>query len=88
VERNRNKRLIAKRKERDLTQERIANDVGIHVRYYQSLEAGVFKPNVEIALLIAELLECDVRDIFSASRIRIQETKEAVISDGQTQKDQ
>lgn len=59
-----NERLISKRKERELKQWQLAQAVKISVRYYQKIEAGTNKPNVETAISIAENLGCNVTDLF------------------------
>lgn len=61
-------RLVAERKKTGLTQEQTAKAAGISYRYYQCIEAGASTPNVETAISIAELLKCDVSDLFSQRR--------------------
>jgi len=61
-----NEALIQKRENRNLTQEKVARTVGISNRYYQKIEAGTCKPNVEMAISLAKLLGCEVTDIFNA----------------------
>ena len=64
----RNEQLIAGRKSSGFTQEEVAKATGISYRYYQRLEAGDSKPNVETAISIAKLLKCEVSDLFGPSR--------------------
>jgi DNA-binding XRE family transcriptional regulator len=64
----RNEQLIAKRRNLNLTQQEVANAVGISYRFYQNLEYGKFAPNVETAISIAKLLKCEVRDLFDNPR--------------------
>jgi DNA-binding XRE family transcriptional regulator len=64
----RNKQLIARRKNCNLSQEQVAKAVGISARNYQYIEAGTSKPNVETAISITELLKCEALDLFGPSR--------------------
>ncbi|MDR1019540.1 MAG: helix-turn-helix domain-containing protein [Synergistaceae bacterium] len=64
----RNEQLIARRKNCGFTQEEVAKAVGISYRFYQKLEAGESNPNVVTAISIAELLKCNVSDLFGTSR--------------------
>lgn len=40
----------------NITQEKVAAEIGITVRYYQYIESGKYKPSVKVAKKIAELL--------------------------------
>jgi len=51
-----------------MTQEQVARAVGISVRNYQNIEAGMTKPNVETAISIAGLLGANVQDLFRPQR--------------------
>ncbi len=64
----RNEILIVARKHCNLFQEQVANAVGVSVRHYRKIEAGKCKPNVETAISIADLLGCDVSDLFAPRR--------------------
>jgi DNA-binding XRE family transcriptional regulator len=64
----RNEQLVTRRKSRNLSQKQVAKAVGISARNYQYLEAGEHAPNAETAISIAELLRCEVPDLFGASR--------------------
>lgn len=47
-----------------LTQKEVAKKANISTRYYQKLERGDSVPNVNLAKKIAEVLGCDIKDIF------------------------
>lgn len=46
------------------SQQRLANEAGITVRYYQYLEKGEYKPSVDVAKKIAEILDFDWTQFF------------------------
>ncbi len=56
--------LAQARATRRMTQAQVARAVGISVRNYQNIEAGMTKPNVETAISIAGLLGTNVQDLF------------------------
>ena len=60
--------LVQARNTRRMTQEQVARAVGISVRNYQNIEAGMTKPNVETAISIAGLLGANVQDLFRPQR--------------------
>lgn len=53
-----------RRRELDITQEELARMAGITRGYVVTLENKNRKPSVEVALKIANALDCDVEDIF------------------------
>lgn len=53
------------RKKQGLTQLKLAEIIGVSETYYQKIEYGLSKPNVEIALLIAQALQTTVEELFS-----------------------
>ena len=52
------------RKKKNLTQESLAQKVGVTRRTIVSLEKGNYIPSLLLALQIAETLEQDINDIF------------------------
>ncbi|MGZ3692362.1 MAG: helix-turn-helix transcriptional regulator [Pseudobdellovibrio sp.] len=48
----------------DLTQQALADAVGCSRQTIHSIESGKFVPSVELALLIARVLNCKVEDLF------------------------
>ncbi len=56
------------RKEQDLSQAKLAKIVGISETHYQRIEYGLSKPNVELALLIAQALQTKVEKLFPLSQ--------------------
>jgi DNA-binding XRE family transcriptional regulator len=62
------KELVQARNSCRMTQEQVAQAIGISVRNYRNIEAGTTKPNVETAISIAELLSGNVRDLFQPQR--------------------
>ena len=59
-----NTALVNARKDAGLTQVKVATQANISERYYQKLEAGTSRPNVDIAKLIAKALNSTVEDLF------------------------
>lgn len=62
--------LAQARATRRMTQAQVARAVGISIRNYQKIEAGMTKPNVETAISIAGLLGTNVQDLFLPQRQR------------------
>ncbi len=56
------------RKKQDLSQAKLAKMVGISETHYQNIEYGLSKPNVELALLIAQALQTTVEELFPLSQ--------------------
>ena len=56
------------RKKQDLSQVKLAKIVGISETHYQRIEYGLSKPNVELALLIAQALQAKVEELFPLSQ--------------------
>ncbi len=56
-----------KRIEKELTQRELAEKVGISERGYQDIEYNKRRPNVEIAIKIAETLNTTVEELFKNS---------------------
>lgn len=48
----------------DLTQDQLAKLVSCSRQTISSIEKGKFKPSVELALRLANVLKCNVEDIF------------------------
>lgn len=52
------------RKQKKMTQEALANKVGVSRKTIVSLEKGNYTPSLLLALQIAEVLETDIHTIF------------------------
>lgn len=52
------------RKQKKMTQEALANKIGVSRKTIVSLEKGNYTPSLLLALQIAEVLEIDINDIF------------------------
>ncbi len=59
-----NSRLITARNQSGLTQLEVAERVGIVLTAYQRYEYGKRLPNVLIALRIAKVLNCEVKELW------------------------
>jgi putative transcriptional regulator len=53
--------LLKKRKEMMLTQSQVAEKLGISQVYYSELERGVKNPSLEVAIIVADFFEINVR---------------------------
>ncbi len=50
---------------REISQSKLAKKVGISTTHYQNIEYGVQKPNVELAIFLAEALQVeDIKELF------------------------
>ncbi|MFD1068024.1 helix-turn-helix transcriptional regulator [Oceanobacillus locisalsi] len=52
------------RKQKKMTQEKLASNVGVSRKTIVSLEKGNYTPSLLLALQIAEVLETDIHTIF------------------------
>ena len=57
--------MRTRRLARGLTQQQVADRVGIHRTAYVRLERGARLPRVDVALRLARVLGCRVEDLFS-----------------------
>lgn len=63
--------LYDARKKAGLTQEQIAERVGIDRTYFNAIENGRRRPALDIAIRIAQLLGVEVTDIFLPSDVTL-----------------
>jgi putative transcriptional regulator len=56
--------LFAQRKLKELTQAQLAEKIGIKRASYVHIERGTRNPSLEVAMKLAEILECKMDDIF------------------------
>ena len=59
-------KLVEQRKKMQLTQKEIAKRSGISERYYQKLECRMAIPSVQIAILVAQVLNATVESLFES----------------------
>lgn len=57
-------RLIRLRKERKMTQQQVAEVLGITRSFYGMIETGDRNPTLDLAKRIAELFQVDIEEIF------------------------
>lgn len=55
-----NERLKNERKSQKLTQQFVAAEIGISVRAYQQYEQGLYEPNIEKLIKLADLFDVTV----------------------------
>lgn len=53
------------RAKEDLTQEELAERVGVTRQTINSIERGKYDPSLELAFKLADYFECEIEDIFS-----------------------
>ena len=58
-------RIKIYRKEKHLTQERLANKLHISVGYISKVERGIEHPNLEMLSNISEILGCDIANLLT-----------------------
>ena len=58
------KNIVSLRTKRDLTQEKLAEKVGVSARYIQSLEAGEYFPSLPTLVSLHMVLRCDWNALF------------------------
>jgi len=57
--------VVSLRERRKLTQEKLAEKVGVSARYIQSVEAGEYFPSLPTLVRLRSALRCDWADIFA-----------------------
>lgn len=60
-----------------MTQEQVAQELGISVSYYSLLENGKRRLSLDLAKNLAQILRCSLDDIFYAYKVCNTSTKEA-----------
>jgi len=53
------------RAKNDITQENLANKVGVTRQTITAIETGRYNPSLELALRLAEYFDCSVEDMFA-----------------------
>jgi transcriptional regulator with XRE-family HTH domain len=56
--------IASLRERRNLTQEKLAEKVGVSARYIQSVEAGEYFPSLPKLVRVRATLRCDWEDLF------------------------
>lgn len=56
------------RESKGLTQQKLADLVGVHIRYIAFLESGDRTPSLKVAYKLADVLETSVESIFLPSK--------------------
>lgn len=59
----------AKRREKNYTQEKLAKKVGVGRSTISEIEAGKHVPSVDVALRIANALDCKVEELFRLKEV-------------------
>jgi len=59
------RRIAYYRHRKQITQAELAQRCGLSRQFINVIEAGGAQPNVQVALHLAEVLECSVEDLFS-----------------------
>lgn len=57
--------MAALRARRDLTQEKLAEKVGVSARYIQNVEAGEYFPSLPTLVRLRAALHCDWNELFT-----------------------
>jgi transcriptional regulator with XRE-family HTH domain len=58
------KNIARLRARRDLTQEKLAEKIGVSARYFQSVEAGEYLPSLPTLARLKFALRCDWNELF------------------------
>lgn len=64
------------RKEKNMTQEELAEKVGVTCKSVSRLENGVTMPDISILMLLAEILNCTVQELLNGRRMKRDELME------------
>ena len=67
-----NKKLIIKaiREDKNISQQAIADEVGINRSYLSAIENGVFMPNMDTLLKISRALDCKYTDLYEKDELK------------------
>ncbi len=63
------------RKKQDKTQDEVAKDLGTSRRGYQDIERGSREPAVTMGILLAQILECGVTDLYGKDALTVGEER-------------
>jgi len=66
------RRLAELRKKRGLTQEQLAEKLGVHVTHIAKIEIGLRLPSVQLLKKISEVLDASLDDLFGIPKIRVE----------------
>ncbi|PGF15372.1 transcriptional regulator [Natrinema sp. CBA1119] len=53
------------RAKHDITQEELANEVGVTRQTINAIETGRYNPSLELAFELSDYFECEIEDLFS-----------------------
>lgn len=62
------KNVVTLRKATGLTQERLAERLGVSARYYQDIEHGIYFPSLAVLLKLRRALGCQWDDLFDGCK--------------------
>lgn len=62
-------RIKAARKKKDMTQEMLAEKLGVSVGYVSQVERGITKISLDLLASISDILECDIAELVCASSV-------------------
>lgn len=65
IQANLARNIIARRKELNMSQEKLALQAGVDRTYVSQLERGIANPSISILCRIAEILQCNMQDLVS-----------------------
>lgn len=57
-------RLKVYRAEKEMTQEELAEEVGVSRQAINSVETGKYDPSLELAFKLADEFDCDIEELF------------------------
>ena len=60
-------RIKSERKKQNMTQERLAEKLGVSVGYISQVERGITKTSLDLLGTISDILCCDISDFIKAS---------------------
>ena len=60
-------RIKAERKKQNMTQEKLAEKLGVSVGYISQVERGITKTSLDLLGTISDILCCDISDFIKAS---------------------
>lgn len=64
------KRIKEARKKRAMTQERLAEELGVSIGYVSQLERGITKISLNTLAAISGILNCDMGELVTGSSVR------------------
>ena len=63
--------IKALREDKKISQQELANEIGINRTYLSAIETGTMLPTIDVLLKISRVLECEYTDLYKGEDLEI-----------------